>query len=94
MMTLVFDVGANIGAKTAELRTKGARIICFEPHPDCIEKLKERFAEDGFVRIVTKRLDARRVGASFSYARALTQFLRYPRIGRKDVLRTTSGRDP
>jgi FkbM family methyltransferase len=55
-MTLVFDVGANIGAKAAELRTKGARIVCFEPQPDCVEKLKERFAGDGSVRIVSKAL--------------------------------------
>jgi FkbM family methyltransferase len=55
-MTLVFDIGANIGTKAAELRKKGARIVCFEPQPDCIEKLRDRFADDSAVRIVGKAL--------------------------------------
>jgi FkbM family methyltransferase len=56
MMTLVFDVGANIGAKAAELRARGAQIVCFEPQPDCVERLRERFAGDGGVQIVGKAL--------------------------------------
>lgn len=43
---LVFDVGANIGAKTAEFIANGARVVCFEPQPDCVKKLQQRFANN------------------------------------------------
>jgi len=43
---LVFDVGANIGAKTAEFIANGARVVCFEPQPDCVKHLQQRFANN------------------------------------------------
>ena len=43
---LVFDIGGNIGAKTAEFVASGARVVCFEPQPDCVRKLRQRFANN------------------------------------------------
>lgn len=43
---LVFDIGANIGAKTAEFVVSGARVVCFEPQPDCVRRLRQRFANN------------------------------------------------
>jgi FkbM family methyltransferase len=40
---LVFDVGANVGNKAAELLECGARIVCVEPQPHCAEKIRARF---------------------------------------------------
>ena len=41
---LVFDIGANIGNKAAELLECGARVVCVEPQPHCVEKLRGRFS--------------------------------------------------
>ena len=41
---LVFDIGANIGNKAAEFLASGARVVCFEPQPDCLIILQQRFA--------------------------------------------------
>jgi len=40
---LVFDVGAHHGNKTTVYLACGARVICFEPQPECVKKLKDRF---------------------------------------------------
>jgi len=48
---LVFDIGAHIGKKTSEYLRKGARIVCFEPQPDCCQKLRARFASNQKVTI-------------------------------------------
>jgi FkbM family methyltransferase len=53
---LVFDVGANVGAKAAEMRARGSQVVCFEPQPECVAKLKERFAGDEGVTIINKAL--------------------------------------
>lgn len=55
---LVFDVGANIGAKTAEFVASGARVVCFEPQPDCIIQLQKRFAQNPNVVIEATGLAA------------------------------------
>jgi FkbM family methyltransferase len=39
---LVFDVGANFGAKAEIFLALGARVIAFEPQPDCVRELKAR----------------------------------------------------
>jgi FkbM family methyltransferase len=39
---LVFDVGANIGAKTAAFLAAGARVVAVEPNPLCVEEIKKR----------------------------------------------------
>lgn len=57
--SLVFDVGANKGEKAIDFIAKGARVVCFEPQPHCIESLRQRFAASGNVTIVGKGLAAR-----------------------------------
>lgn len=49
---LVFDVGANVGDKAAAFAAGGARVICFEPLPDCADALRHRFADTPAVRVV------------------------------------------
>lgn len=49
---LVFDVGANVGDRTAAFRAMGARVIAIEPHPECVMGLRGRFASDLDVAIV------------------------------------------
>jgi FkbM family methyltransferase len=55
---LVFDVGANIGAKTGEFVASGARVVCFEPQPDCVIQLQQRFAQNPNVVIEATGLAA------------------------------------
>src|SRR6266481_9284314 len=38
---LVFDVGANIGGKTAAFLSLGARVVAVEPNPVCAHRLRE-----------------------------------------------------
>ncbi|MEY2833594.1 MAG: hypothetical protein RLZZ574_2853 [Cyanobacteriota bacterium] len=40
--SLCFDVGANIGEKTEILLKTGARVVAFEPQPDCVREIKAR----------------------------------------------------
>ena len=49
---LVFDVGANVGSWTAVLRSMGCRVVAVEPQPDCVERLRRRFADDPLVSVV------------------------------------------
>lgn len=37
---LVFDVGANLGNRTKIFLTLGARVVAFEPQPECAERLR------------------------------------------------------
>lgn len=53
---LVFDVGANVGNKAAQFLARGAKVVCFEPQPACVEQLHARFAGDPRVTIVPKGL--------------------------------------
>ena len=39
---LVFDVGANIGAKSEVFLALGARVVAFEPQPRCMRELRSR----------------------------------------------------
>lgn len=50
--TLAYDVGANLGDRTAVLRSLGARVIAFEPQPAMAEHLRTRFAGDAGVTVV------------------------------------------
>ena len=43
--SLVFDVGANMGDRTAVLVELGARVVAVEPQADCAAVLRERFGE-------------------------------------------------
>ncbi len=56
---LVFDVGANVGAKAEALVQRGVRVICFEPQPGCVEALRRRFAGEPLVTIVPRGVAAR-----------------------------------
>jgi FkbM family methyltransferase len=40
--SLCFDVGANIGEKAEALLYAGARVVAFEPQPDCVSELQAR----------------------------------------------------
>ena len=42
--TLVFDIGANRGLKTAAFLRLGARVVAVEPNPDCVVALRSRFS--------------------------------------------------
>jgi FkbM family methyltransferase len=53
---LVFDIGANIGEKSAVMRAKGARVVCFEPQPQCAAELRRRFHDDPGVTVVEMAL--------------------------------------
>ena len=43
---LCFDVGANIGSKTKIFLELGARVVCIEPQPNCVDVLKETYQND------------------------------------------------
>ena len=55
---LVFDVGANTGAKTEQYLRNGARVVCFEPQSACVDALRERFRGNGRVVVVPTALGA------------------------------------
>ncbi|MFQ3534367.1 MAG: FkbM family methyltransferase [Aggregatilineales bacterium] len=40
---LVFDVGANVGSRTAVFLALGARVLAIEPQTECMAQLKARF---------------------------------------------------
>jgi FkbM family methyltransferase len=51
---LVFDIGANVGDRTAAFCAMGAKVVSVEPHPDCIVSLRERFAGNSDVTIIDR----------------------------------------
>ncbi len=53
---LCFDVGANTGNRTAVLLDLGARVVCVEPQPACVKKLKKIFGKNPAVTIVEAAL--------------------------------------
>jgi len=53
---LCFDVGANIGKRTAVFLALGAKVVAIEPQPECVETLKEEFGENARVVVVAKAL--------------------------------------
>ena len=44
---LCFDVGSNIGAKAEVFLELGARVVAFEPQPDCYRELRARCGRPG-----------------------------------------------
>ncbi len=48
---LVYDVGAHKGDKTKLYLKAGARVLCVDPQPACVEALQKRFAKDDRVAI-------------------------------------------
>ena len=51
---LCFDIGANIGNKTETLLKHSSKVVCVEPQPNCVTKLKNRFNFNNNVIIVNK----------------------------------------
>ncbi|MCX5921939.1 MAG: FkbM family methyltransferase [Candidatus Dependentiae bacterium] len=48
---VVFDVGANVGKKTEVYLACGARVVCFEPQPECIAILNSKYKNNDNVII-------------------------------------------
>jgi FkbM family methyltransferase len=63
---LVFDVGANTGAKTEQYLRNGARVVCFEPQSGCVDALRERFRGNDRVVVVSTALGAHNGEAEMS----------------------------
>ncbi len=53
---LVFDIGANMGNKTATFLERGARVVAVEPQPAMLAILRERFGDNPNVTIVPNGL--------------------------------------
>lgn len=53
---LVFDIGANVGEITEVCLELGARVVCVEPQPYCVNILKRKFGKNANVYIVEKGL--------------------------------------
>ena len=51
---VVFDIGANLGDKSAWFLGRGARVVCVEPQPALIAHLKSRFAGEQNISVVGK----------------------------------------
>jgi FkbM family methyltransferase len=63
---IVFDVGANAGDKAQSYLDRGARMVCIEPQPEMISRLKHRFSDNPRVDIVEKALGRRTCEMSMS----------------------------
>lgn len=55
---LCFDVGANVGNWTDVLLALGAKVVCIEPQPRCVEILRHKYQGNSRVVIVPKGLAA------------------------------------
>ena len=53
---IIFDVGANIGQKADFFIGIGAKVICFEPQPNCVEVLNQKYGNNPQVTIINKGL--------------------------------------
>ena len=56
---LCFDVGANIGERTAIFLQLGAKVIAVEPQPFCVEYLQQHYDKNPNVTVVPKGLAAK-----------------------------------
>ena len=69
---LCFDVGANFGRKTEVFIALGARVVAFEPQPDCCDEIAAlnpaatvvRSAVGSRVGVASLRVDPHRTGSS------------------------------
>jgi FkbM family methyltransferase len=55
---LVFDLGANLGERTALFRALGATVVAVDPQPSSVAALNSRFAGDAGVKVVGKAVAA------------------------------------
>lgn len=69
---LVFDVGANFGARTAVFLGLGARVVAIDPQERCIAELRARFGNNDRVKIVQTALGASPGEATMLVSNALT----------------------
>jgi len=69
---LVFDVGANFGARTAVFLGLGARVVAIDPQERCIAELRARFGNNDRVQIVQTALGAMQGEATMLVSNALT----------------------
>ena len=53
---LVFDIGANVGAKAESFVAAGSRVVAVEPQPHCVGVLRRTFAYEPNVVVVPKGL--------------------------------------
>jgi len=51
---VIFDIGANVGEKTTTYLKLGAKVICVEPQPSCVEVLFKKYGGNANVVIVDK----------------------------------------
>lgn len=51
---LCFDIGAHVGARTEIFLELGARVVCVEPQPRCIQVLTARYSGDARVTLVAE----------------------------------------
>lgn len=49
---LCFDVGAHVGARTDLFLSLGARVVCVEPQPRCVQVLRQKYGNDPRVSII------------------------------------------
>jgi FkbM family methyltransferase len=62
---LVFDVGANGGAKAWVFASMADKVICIEPDPDAVAYLRQRYRNNPRIIIVPKGVGAREGSAPF-----------------------------
>jgi FkbM family methyltransferase len=55
---LVFDLGANLGERTALFRRLGATVVAVDPQPSSVAALNSRFAGDAGAKVVGKAVAA------------------------------------
>lgn len=56
---LVFDVGANHGAKTEHFLSYGAKVIAIEPQDNCLRILREKYSNNSNVVVIGNGLSSR-----------------------------------
>lgn len=59
---LVFDVGVRNGKFTQQFLALGARVVCIEPLPDHVERMREKFGDD---IVLVEAAVSDRVGEAF-----------------------------
>ena len=56
---IVFDIGANVGNRTAVFRNLDAVVVAVDPQPSCVTRLRKRFGADPKVTVVPTALGER-----------------------------------
>lgn len=56
---ICFDIGANIGERTAYFVKLGATVVAVDPQPSCCRQLEKSFADNNQVTVINKALGAK-----------------------------------